>query len=61
MNRGLAAKKNMKKLARWNGTYDQILWKDFDFETPISVHSHRKSEEIWRSHDTKINLYLLML
>ena len=32
MNRIVAAKRNMKRIARWNGTYDEIFWKDFNFE-----------------------------
>jgi hypothetical protein len=61
MNRGRDAKKNMKIVAKWNGTYDQILWRDFDFETPTNIHQHKKIEEIWRAPDTKKNLRILMI
>lgn len=36
VNRVEAAKKSMKQIAKINGTYDTIIWRDFKFDSPLN-------------------------
>lgn len=52
MNRAQAAKKSMKQIAKWNGTFDEIEWKDFELEIPLTHHHHRnfkKYYDVWHN------------
>ena len=63
-NRSIMAKKSMKEIARWNGTYDQIEWKDFELEIPLSHYHHqrfRKYNDVWHDSLARGKLVILMI
>ena len=54
----------MKKIAKWNGTYEEVDWKEFELEIPLSHHHHKtfkKYSVVWDNPFARKNLIILMI
>lgn len=50
----------MKKIARFNGTYDLVDWTEFSFDAPMYNLKHSKSKDVWNRSKTKQNRYSMI-
>ena len=51
----------MKAIAKFNGTFEQIIWSEFFFEAPMYTFKHSKSKDVWNREKTRNNRYAMVV
>ncbi|CDW81098.1 solute carrier family member 5 [Stylonychia lemnae] len=68
LNRVIEAKRNIKKIAKFNGAYDSLTWKDFKFKKHIQKNGGQNErikkstrQNIWKQPKQRANCLVMMI